>query len=280
MQKSGAAIALGVLFFASVAWGHEFWLAPSNYRPALHDTVTIRAFIGSGFRGEVKPFAVTRTVRFGMQGAKSVDLMKAVTNGELRWALYIPPDQGGQLLTYQSNFTLIELPAARFDAYLANEGLDAPLAARRALGERAGPGRERYARFAKTWVAGDQVQRASVPQGLPIEILPLADPVRGRRLTVQVLYVGRPLPNVLVRTWNRELANAAQPFDAAARDSVAPVEQQRTARDGRVTLDVGRDGEWLINVVHMVPSEDRAQADWQSLWASFTFARVRGARRR
>jgi hypothetical protein len=31
-------------------------------------------------------------------------------------------------------------------------------------------------------------------------------------------------------------------------------------------------GEWLIGVVHMVPCREREAADWESYWASLTFA--------
>ena len=264
------------------ARAHEFWLSPSTYRPGRADTIALRAFVGSGFRGELKPYATTRTVRFTMQGAKRIDLIQAVTNGELRWAVFIAPDDGGQLLAYESNFAFIELPAERFDRYLATEGLDATRAARAQLGAQAGPGRERYARCAKTWIAGRDPKRAHVPQGLSLEIVPLADPEGGPRLPIQVFYRGKPLPDALVRTWNRALERGTIPFDAAGRDSVAPVQELRTAPDGGATLDVRHSGEWLINAVHMVPSEDRQQADWQSLWASFTFARppVAGERSR
>jgi hypothetical protein len=268
-----AALAVLELAAAGAAQAHEFWLVPSTYRPTPHDTVQVHAFVGSGFRGETKPFATPRAIRFTLLGAKSIDLRRATANGELCWARYIPPDDGGQLLAYESNYTQLELPAPRFDDYLATEGLDTVLAARRALGPQAGPGRERYARCAKTWIGGTHPERACVAQGLPLEIVPLADPEAGPKLTIRVLYRGQPLANALVRAWARPLAAPGVPFDAAARDSVAPVEQRRTGRDGRATLDVHRDGEWLVNAVHMVRSEEPSEADWQSLWASFTFVR-------
>lgn len=277
MSRRALAAYLMISCFAGImpaaAWAHEFWLAPSTYRAGPRDTVTIRAFVGAGFRGELKPYATTRTIRFTMNGARRADLAPGVTNGELRWALFIPPDPGGQLLAYQSNFTSIELPAERFDEYLAVEGLDGPLKARRRLGSNAGPGRERYARCAKTWIAGQDPRRSMRPQRLPLEIVPLADPESSPRLPIQVIFQGKPLAYALVRTWNRDLERAAMPFDAFTRDSVAPAQTLRTGRNGTVTLDAQRPGEWLVNVVHMVPSKAPHEADWESLWASFTFAR-------
>lgn len=259
------------------ASSHEFWLSPSTYAPTHGDTVTMRVYVGTGFRGEPKPYATKRTLEFTMQGERRIDLAPQVTNGELRWALFIPPDDGGQVLAFRSQFAFIELEPQPFDRYLADEGLDAPLAARRSLGAKVGPGRERYARCAKSWIAGSDPNRALKPQGLPLEIVPLADPDGSPHLTVRVLYQGKPLGNALVRTWNLDLATKGRPYDGATRDSIGRFEQRRTAADGTATLDVSRPGEWLFNVVHMVPSESD-EADWQSLWASFTFAR--GARGR
>ena len=267
----GAIVLLGLQ--AARADAHEFWLCPSTYRAVPGDTVAISAYVGSGFRGELKPYASRRTVRFRLVGPKELDLTPAVVNGELRWALCIVPDAGGELVAYESDFASIELPAPRFDAYLRSEGLEGPLAVRARLGVVAGPGRERYARCAKTWIAGHDPGRVVRPVGLTLEIVPLAPPATGPDLTVRLLYRGQPLPNALVRAWNRDLARDAAAADPAARDSVGAALEARTDTGGMATLKVGRPGEWLLNAVHMVPSEDRAAADWQSLWASLSFAR-------
>ena len=54
-------IALAVLALAALpappAHAHEFWLAPSTYHAAAGDTVRVTAYVGTGFRGELKPFA-------------------------------------------------------------------------------------------------------------------------------------------------------------------------------------------------------------------------------
>jgi uncharacterized GH25 family protein len=50
--------------------------------------------------------------------------------------------------------------------------------------------------------------------------------------------------------------------------------QARTDARGMVALDTSRPGEWLVSAVHMTQSEDRAEADWQSRWASLTFVRA------
>ena len=271
-----ALLLLGMLQFllAPAAAAHEFWLAPSSYRVAAGDTVAIAAFVGTGFRGERKPYATTRALRFELIGPRTLDLRPAGMNGDLTFARFVAADAGGYLVAYESDFVPIELGAAEFDRYLALEGLDGPLKARAKLGARAGPGRERYARCPKTWISGGEASRLMRPVGLPLELVAASDPTAGPSLRVQLLYRGRPLAGALVRSWNRPLDPGAVPADAAARDSVGPAGEVRTDRQGFATLAVDHPGEWLVSAVHMVPSADRSAADWQSLWASLTFART------
>src|SRR5262249_3000939 len=133
-------------------------------------------------------------------------------------------------------------------------------------------GRERYARCAKTWIAGRDPARITRPVGLSLELVPIDDPGTARELKVKLLYRGHPLAEALVRAWNRPLGSGWSPEDPAARESLGPVGETRTGKDGIATIAVDRPGEWLIAAVHMIPSEDRAAADWQSLWASLSFA--------
>ena len=271
-----ALLLLGILqsLLPPAAAAHEFWLAPSSYRAAAGDTVAIAAFVGTGFRGERKPYATTRALRFELNGPRTLDLRPAGMNGDLTFARFVAADGGGCLVAYESDFVPIELGAAEFDRYLALEGLDGPLKARARLGARAGPGRERYARCPKTWISGGETSRLTRPAGLTLELVPANDPTAAPSLRVQLLYRGRPLAGALVRSWNRPLNRSVVPADAAARDSVGPQGEVRTDRQGFATLAVDRPGEWLVSAVHMVPSADRSAADWQSFWASLTFART------
>ena len=255
---------------------HEFWLAPSTYAAAAGDTVSIRAFVGSGFRGEAKPFGARRVQRFELRAAARRDLSRLGSNGGLVYARFIAPDGGGALVAYQSDFASIELPGPRFEQYLAAEGLDGPRTARARTQAEDAPRRERYARCAKTWIAGKEPSRAEQVIGMPLEIVALADPAAADRLPLQVLYGGKPLAAALVRAWNTTATLAA-----SERDSVPPACSSRTDAHGIVTLAIDHPGEWLVNAVHMVASGD-PDADWESYWASLTFARPakRAPRRR
>ena len=255
------------------AQAHEYWLSPSRFEAAPGDTVVVGAVVGTGHRGDPVPFAPTRALRFQMRAARAFDLTPLGVNGELTWARFVTPDAGGVLVAYESNFADIELAPRRFDDYLRLEGLDGPLAERQ---REPGSARvhERYARCSKTWIAGADLARLTRPAGLTYELVPLGDPA-GRRLELEARFRGRPLAGALVRVWNRPLGRGGAPLDPAARDSIPPLTQARTDARGRLALDLRGAGEWLVGSVHMIRSRDPRLADWESYWASLSFARDR-----
>ena len=270
------ALALAVVLTGALGAGragaHQYWLAPSRYRVAPHTAVEVSAAAGTGFRGEKKPWSPARCVRFVGRATRTLDFAHAATVGDLVWARFAPSDDGGAMLAYESNFTQIELPAAEFDAYLEEEGLREPLEARRRAAA-ATPGRERYRRCAKTWLAGRDAKRALEPFGLPLEIVPLRVPGDDPALRVRVLWNRRPLAGARVKAWRCDLATDGAARDPGARDSVGTAWQGVTDARGEAAVPLAAAGEWLVSVEHMVPSDDRAEADWESTWASLTFER-------
>jgi hypothetical protein len=258
------------------ALAHEFWLTPSTYAAAPGSTLSIGAFVGTGFRGEGLPYSARRVVRFLLLGAARLDLAPLGRNGELAYATLPIPDDRGLLVGYESSFASITLDPAAFDAYLALEGLDGPRDERAKLGAIRPPGRERYARCAKTWIGGADPARASQVAGLTLEVVPLDDPMAGGDLPVRVLYAKEPLAGALVRAWRQPLAGGTAPAGAASRDSVGVRCEGRTDAEGVVRLPLEGAGEWLVSTVHMVACPEPETADWQSYWASYTFARPGG----
>jgi len=257
---------LALLVLAEPASAHEYWLSTNTWRCAPGDSVVVRSLVGTGFRGELKPYTPKRVVRFTFEGTRALDLTPVGVNGESVWARVTPTDALGAVVCYESNGTYIELPAAEFDRYLKLEGLTAPLAARARLGDSAPPGREVYRRSCKTWIRGTDAARITRTYGLPLELVPDADPASASRVGFRVLYEGKPLADALVRAWRR-------PASVAESDSLGPAASARTDASGRVTLSLAGEGRWLVSTVHMVPSPDPKLADWQSTWASLTFRR-------
>jgi hypothetical protein len=217
-------------------------------------------------------------VEFAWQANRRLALAASAAEGETRWARQAFMDTAGGWVQYQSTFASIELPADEFDAYLAEEGLDKPLAARTALDPRP-PGRERYRRCCKAWLDGRDERRAMRPLGQPLELVPRTRPGAAPELRVRVFWQGRPLAGVLVKTC-QPLAADGSTRPVLERDSVAVAQAVRSDANGDVRLDVGAPGEWLVSAVHMLPASQTQHApgtpdaDWESTWASLTFARL------
>jgi len=268
-----ATVALAAALWPAMVSAHQYWLTPSSYEAVAGRPIDLGAIAGTGFRGERKPWSPPLAIRFVAETARTVDLTRAASPGELVWARFAPSDPGGALVAFESGFTPIELPGPQFNAYLEDEGLDAALAARRGAAAQTS-GRERYRRCAKTWLAGSDLARATRPVGLPLEIVPLAAPGRDATLRVRVLWGGKALAGALVKTWRAPLTAQGALRDGESRDSVAVCWQGRTNRAGEISIPAREAGEWLVSVVHMEPSADRREADWESTWASLTFERV------
>src|SRR5262249_25882797 len=112
---------LGLALAATPAAAHEYWLSPSSYPAAHRDTVWAGAFAGTGFRGEPKPFHRTRVARLSLRAKRDTDVAGAAANGDLSFARWVSADDGGALLSFESTFASIELPAPEFDDYLRLE---------------------------------------------------------------------------------------------------------------------------------------------------------------
>ena len=283
-MKLLATAALALLATATLA--HEFWLEAPRYRVQPGQMLNLRPLVGENFHGEPwtnKANKILRFVRYGPAPADSTDLTPASGFAEadtFRTGLTFQ-QPGTHLVLLRSNNSFIELPAAKFTAYLREEGLDYVLRLRQENGQTDQLGREAYRRCAKALV---QVgEPAAVPAtadsalrrvyGLPLELVPEQNPYRlaaDKALTVRVLRAGRPVPGAAVQVWQRQPGGLPTTHFTS-----------RANQNGRVLLRIPGPGPYLVAVVDMAaaPAALRARAEWQSTWASLTFAGPPAARR-
>ena len=158
----------------------------------------------------------------------------------------------------------MELGAEKFEEYLNKEGLERIVEERSRRNEHGANGRELYSRCVKSLLrAGSSGEEAGFDRvlGFPVELITDVNPYglkAGGELPVRVLREGEPLAGALV---------TAYPHGEPSRSV-----RGRSDEDGRVKLRLGQPGPWLIKTVHMERMEDGEKADWQSWWASLTFA--------
>ena len=264
-------------FTATLA--HEFWLEAPRFRLKPGQTVNIHTFIGANFKGEpwtTKAAKVQRLVRYGPAPADSTDLTPApgFAPTDTFRTTFTFAQPGTHVVLLRSTSSFIELPAEQFTAYLREEGLGYALRLRQEQDQQARPGRETYRRCAKTLVQVGEANTTAAASdstyrqifGLPLELVPEQNPYHlsiDKSLTVRVLRAGKPAFGVAVQVWQRQSGGLSTTHFTT-----------RTNQNGRVLLRLSGPGPYLLAVVDMIdaPAGLRDRADWQSTWASLTFA--------
>jgi uncharacterized GH25 family protein len=252
-----ALIALGA---ASTA-AHDMWIDPTTFAPAAGEIVGVRLRVGQDLLGDPIPRDPSLIRQFVVEDAEGrkpvVGRSGADPAGFVRASL-----PGLLVIGYHSNPAAVELPAAKFNQYLKEEGLDAVSASRERRGQAGLPARELFSRCAKSLVLADAARAGAGDRalGFPLELVAERSPYalkKGDDLPVRLMYGTRPLSGALVVAISR--------FNPSAKVAV------RTDADGRVRLPLGGGGMWLIKAVHMVQAPAGSGADWESFWASLTF---------
>lgn len=265
MRKMVLAVAASLIAFPALA--HDFWIQPQTYWLLPGDRVPMTLLVGHGAARQRSTIPANRFTLFRSSGANGVvNRMGNLTVGAATDATLVFDTSGTYVVFFSTSGVPSELPAPRFNEYAAAEGLSQVLAQRAANGTSNQPGRELYSRRGKAIIQVGLPGSAAQPQitrpvGLGLEIVPLSNPYalgKASRLTVQVLYQGRPLPGALVKLNN--LASDAQPVETHLSDAA-----------GRATFQARRSGQWQFNVVWSQPLANNGTADFLTTFSSLTF---------
>jgi len=174
------------------------------------------------------------------------------------------PSSGLGILTARTIPNFIELDPAKFKLYLEHENLTATLKWREQHKETGKPGREIYSKYVKSIVlAGKSDGRHAERTGLTIEIVPEADPYSlkpGAELPVLLLFRGKPAADVAVESAWLEKGKAVMEVFG------------RTDAHGRIRIPIKATGPHRLHAIVMERHADASKADWESFWASLTFA--------
>ncbi len=256
-----AALVLGV----GAVFAHEFWLQPSRFFAAPGDKINIQVLVGEGFAGTRSEGKKNRLVQYRHHTSAGVTDLAPVLTGDTYGDLSVGLDAPGtHLFNFANTPKFLAMKADKFLLYLAEDGLDNVIEARKQQGQTNQPSREIYQRCVKTLVQVGSKPTDDVfakNTGMPLEIIPAKNPYRqhpGQMATFQIMFENQPLPNALVRHWNRDTANRLTE------------NKQRSDAQGRVNFRL-RAGSNMVSVVRMIPAQDTTQANWHSFWGSLTF---------
>jgi hypothetical protein len=176
-----------------------------------------------------------------------------------------------RLFVYRSKPISHQLPAERFERYLAEEGLQQVIEERARTQTQGALGRERYSRCARALSPALTVHHelpatANQSGGCRLELRVTAlEPSAASGppdsdladIELEMLFDGAPVEGLLVRhTWR---SGSSEPRADSA----------RTDASGRARLPLAS-GLHLLNVVHAIASEE-AGSEWRSFWTSLSF---------
>ena len=254
-----------VLLGALSVEAHDLYLMPEKFQVRVGAILRIAFRNGDSFpSSEVAPKVarLSKAQVAGKGGTAEIERLRETgkeTVGEAKIS-----SQGSLLISVQTVPNFIELEASKFESYLKEEGLTDVLEYRVQHRETHKPGRERYSKYAKSIVTAgkpDDYFRHIV--GFPIEIVPLSDAAAvlpGANLPVLVLFRGKPVAGLAL-----EVAWTA---DGRSETNVIG----KTGQDGQIQVPISRAGIYRLHSLKMERCPNPKAADWESFWASFTFA--------
>jgi len=254
------ALAVGMQGFADA---HDLWLIPPA-KVEAGKPIVVRAVQGMDFPvGGRPPNAASfrRIVAVGPDG-KPTMIMPAGTDGDAS-LLPMPTDAAGIVaVAVETAPKILTLEAEDFNSYLVSDGLLHIYRLRAKEKSLAQPGVERYSKSPKVLVnlGGGTELQALVVIGLPLEIVPMANPFTravGDTLRVRVLFQGKPL------------AGANLGWDHPG-DGDEPSGTVRCDAKGEAVLPIAQPGLMTIRLTHMTRPK-ATDHEWESFWTTLTF---------
>lgn len=251
------------LLFVFICFAHEYILLAAKYRLNRGEELEMHLFVADGFNIELeRPYQQAPTKSFELiTTGKIINL-----TGTEQWALPIirrtVDFEGGGLIHLERNYARISLATDKFMDYLKEDHI-AGIADK--VDKTKKEQKERYTRYIKSLVQSgtsyqDSIYRTVIGQDL--EIILLQNPYQlkpGATLKARIIFNGKPLANKTLTARNRT-GNKA---------SIAVL--ATTNQNGECAFKLQREGEWFIHVTHMIECPDKADSDWESFWATYSF---------
>lgn len=253
------------LLIAAALPGHDLYLKPESGIAAPGAKARVEYHNGDAFPKSQAPVKLERlrdTKRIAAEGeAPFTDLR---VEGTTTVASFTAPRDGHFYLVSRTIPNFIELAPEKFEKYLSHEGLGWVVDWRRQHQESAKPGRELYSKYVKSLlVAGKRDGSFRKPVGLTIEFVPVDDPTAaapGSSVQLQLLLRGKPAAGHMVEaSW-------------LAGGEATHKHLGKTNAQGIIAMPVSAVGFYKVHTIIMERREDRAQADWESFWATITFS--------
>ena len=259
-----AIVAACGLVAAPAALAHEFWVAPTDYAPEAPGPATASLKVGQMMKGTEIPY-ISDKVRHFTVTVGDVTRDGIGIDGDIPALSFRTSQPGLHVVAYVAAPERVTFDTfAEFADYLEYEGLSEIAAAHRARGLAETAIGEAYSRYAKSLLQVGPVRddgTGDVALGLDLELVAERNPYAPDTIVLPVRLTWRGAP-----VGGRQVAVFRDNGETVSRTLAT------TDADGcaEIALD-GEAGEYLLNAVHIEPSETDGVA-WRSHWASLTFA--------
>lgn len=246
--------------------GHNLWVIASGKERLPGESLRLEINTSDLFPLSESAVAPERIESFTLMTADGEAPVTAFKAEGASLVAEIAAPHGGMLLAALTlHPRLITLEAEKFLHYLQEEEAEAVIAAREQSGQCDRPGREVYAKYAKTIVqtgqqGGDAFNRIA---GQRLEIVPEKNPAAlrvGDWLPVRVLFDGLPANALRVSTGCDGLNNGVY------------LAHRRTDAEGRTAVEITAPGRWFVRTHFIQAHNDPATAEWESFWSSLAFS--------
>lgn len=243
------------------ATAHGLWLVPPE-TATIGQPITVRAISGTAFLvGDRAPdpgkFAARRVVAPDGTASAATAAGTAETAGLLA---FTSSAAGVYVVAVETTPNVIALDAEAFNEYLVSDGLPHIFRLRakeRTLDKVAV---ERYSKSPKALVRVGDGRDPTRPVGLPLEIVPAADPFArspGDTLRVRVLFRDKPLAGANLG-WDHP-GNGEHPAGSVRSDT-----------QGEALVPIAKSGLMTIRLTHKTRPKV-AENEWGSFWTTLTF---------
>ena len=240
---------------------HEFWISPVAGKVAPGGTITADLKVGLMLKGDAYPYLSSRFQSFNIAVNQK---RRAVTGaqGDLPALANVTADAGLNVITHQTTaFRANHDDWPTFQRYLKEEGLTEfePVHIARGLPKTGFA--ERYTRYAKALVQAGPVRAddRDIKSGMAFELTAQINPYAAgvRQLPVILTWHGKPVPG-------RQINIFREHDGTVKRISV------KTGNKGEAIVPITGTGEYLLNAVHLEPTDAPAIA-LASHWAALSF---------
>ena len=259
------------MLLSSRLLAHEFWLLPQMFSYTVGQKVAIRFQVGENFIGNnwtgnqekaILLNAASNNYRFDLLPY----LGKAMgDSASLDTVLY----PGNYTITYQGKNSYIEMEAAKFNAYLEEEGLLEALRHRQVYNQDTMTGRESYQRCVKTLIRiksrmgkSDYLKTSfyTSPAGLPLDIVPVDNPYNLKgpgEISFSIYFQGKILRGGKAFLWQRKGGKTTR--------------TEVNIDNGIAKATIDPTGTWMLSLVKMIEDPVKGNGYWQSYWGNITW---------